>query len=403
VYDSNNKRVHQYFTDSGGRQFSTNTPTLDKGKYTVSIGLFNPNWSSNYSWFDKVSSFQIGTTTNPTSTPQVSPTATPVQNSALRNIALSAYKDWKGQYIKDDGNGALRVIRPENNNDTVSEGIGYGMLLSVYADDETTFSGLLNYTKKHFDSKGLMDWNIDSSGKTIGQGSATDADEDIAYALTLASSKWSGKSYTNDAKNMIQAIMKHEVTDQNLVNPGDNWGTTKTVNPSYLSPSYYMAFGALTGESRWTSVYNATLKWLSQVSNSTTGLVPDWNSSDFTSPDINFDKYKTAFYYDALRTPIRLLHTVKLTNDETAKSLLNKQNSFFKSVGIDKLKSGYTLDGKAITDYLDTAFLSAYAAASQIESGSDFSKATIDKLINDTKPSYFGSTLRALTLMFASL
>lgn len=403
VYDLNNNRVHQYFSDNGGKDFSTTTPQLPNGTYKISVGLFTPNWLSNYNWFDKISTFGIGTTVSPTVSPQATPAAALIQNSALRNTALNAYKEWKDKFVINDGNGALRVIRPENNNDTVSEGIGYGMLLAVYADDEPTFSGLLNYAKKHYDQKGLMNWNINDSGSTIGQGSAADADADMAYAMTLASDKWQGKSYTNDSKNMIQAIMKNEVTDKNLLNPGDNWGATKTVNPSYLSPSYYIAFGKISGDNRWTDVYNSTLKWLSQVSNPSTGLVPDWSSADFSDPDVNFDKYKNSFYYDALRTPIRLLHTVKMNNDSTATSLLNKQNSFFRSLGIDKLKSGYTLDGKALTDYLDTAFLSAYAAAGQIDSNSDYSKKVMEKLVNDTKPSYFGSTLRALTLMFASL
>ena len=32
--------------------------------------------------------------------------------------------------------------RPENGNDTVSEGIAYGMLFAVYMGDKATFDGL---------------------------------------------------------------------------------------------------------------------------------------------------------------------------------------------------------------------------------------------------------------------
>ena len=39
----------------------------------------------------------------------------------------------------------IRVIRPENQNDTVSEGIAYGMLIAVNMGDKTLFDNLYAY------------------------------------------------------------------------------------------------------------------------------------------------------------------------------------------------------------------------------------------------------------------
>ncbi len=43
--------------------------------------------------------------------------------------------------------GNLRIQRPGDGNDTVSEGIAYGMLLAAYTNDRATFDGLWRYAK----------------------------------------------------------------------------------------------------------------------------------------------------------------------------------------------------------------------------------------------------------------
>jgi len=49
--------------------------------------------------------------------------------------------------------------------DTVSEGIAYGMILAVYANDQKTFDGLYTYAKYYFKVIGgitlnCMHWQI---------------------------------------------------------------------------------------------------------------------------------------------------------------------------------------------------------------------------------------------------
>ena len=86
-------------------------------------------------------------------------------------------------FVTSNGAGGfLRVQSPQHSGGTVSEGIGYGMIAAVYASDRPTFDGLWGYAKLHFDTDGLMNWQISSSGSIVGMNSATDADEDIAWA-----------------------------------------------------------------------------------------------------------------------------------------------------------------------------------------------------------------------------
>ena len=55
--------------------------------------------------------------------------------------ALDNYNIWKTNFVTACNNGRYR-IKFDNPSETVSEGIGYGMLLSVYAADKTLFDGL---------------------------------------------------------------------------------------------------------------------------------------------------------------------------------------------------------------------------------------------------------------------
>src|SRR5438045_3667002 len=98
--------------------------------------------------------------------------------------ARAAYMKWYTDLVTSDGAGGfLRVRRPNSSsavvNSTVSEGIAYGMLLSVYADDQPTFDKLWQYSQLHLGTNKLMDWYIGPSGELLGSGGASDADEDM--------------------------------------------------------------------------------------------------------------------------------------------------------------------------------------------------------------------------------
>ena len=107
----------------------------------------------------------------------------------MNKIVQSSFEEWKSRWLTQSGAppNSWRVMRgsnvnPENNeyeNDTASEGIGYGMLIMVLMDNDTNktkqyFDGLFQYYKAYTNSKGLMKWLIDKDGKPLSEGSATD-------------------------------------------------------------------------------------------------------------------------------------------------------------------------------------------------------------------------------------
>ncbi|HEY5449784.1 MAG TPA: glycosyl hydrolase family 8, partial [Polyangia bacterium] len=136
--------------------------------------------------------------------------------------AAAAYAKWKTDILTSDGAGGfLRPRRPNSSgavvNSTVSEGVAYGMLLSVYADDQPTFDKLWQYSQipSHLDANGLMHWYIGTAGEVLGTGAASDADEDMAYALIAADARWGGRgslttNYIDLAKTLIGKIWQYE-------------------------------------------------------------------------------------------------------------------------------------------------------------------------------------------------
>lgn len=65
-----------------------------------------------------------------------------------------------------------------------------------------------------------MSWHIDSYNRVLDRIAATDADEDMAFALSVADKKWGG--YSSDAKS-LNVLMKREVEANTYgIKPGDS-------------------------------------------------------------------------------------------------------------------------------------------------------------------------------------
>jgi hypothetical protein len=147
-------------------------------------------------------------------------------NGSLR----SDYETWKNAYVVNAGAGQLRVQRDgANNYDTVSEGIGYGMLLAVYFNDQGTFDGLYNYAKAHFVSSSvpLMHWKIDQSGNNVSEYADYKIDTTVIPAGT-----WDGHTSTPDGHYALasqSATVPHGIVYGNLTD-GTIWVLPATLS-----------------------------------------------------------------------------------------------------------------------------------------------------------------------------
>ena len=281
--------------------------------------------------------------------------------SACSSDARAVYDQWKRQLVVDAGN-YQRVVRPDLEaglvNSTVSEGIGYGMILAVFMDDQTLLDNLWQYSQQHLNGNKLMIWLIDSSGNPGNEssgmpasGSATDADEDMAWALALAAQKWGTSStlgsYKTLAVDLIGRIYSCEAdTRFDLFNAGDSWGTTFAWNPSYFAPYEYRLFAQLdtAHADGWKKIIDKGYQALAASQNATSGLTPAWTDAS-GNPAAAWSGGPTNYQYDAARVPFRIGIDYCEYGDTRAAAILQKFTNFFSGVGTEKIVDGYELDG----------------------------------------------------------
>jgi endo-1,4-beta-D-glucanase Y len=292
--------------------------------------------------------------------------------------AQAAYDKWKMDLLTSEGaNGALRVRRPNSSgaqvNSTVSEGIAYGMLASVYMNDQTTFDQLWRYAAQWLDENGLMHWYINAEGTMpLGTGAASDGDEDMAFAFLIADKKWGGggtltESYATLANRLIQAIWDHEIDhDRNdILTPGDGFADGSVINISYFAPAFFRAFGRATGNTaEWNRVvdssYAATFAALNAANgNEANGLVPAWSTPAGVPTVPPGTGHPIHHQLDSCRTPFRFAQDYCWNGEERALDYLERINSFHAMVGATNILDGYDLDGTPHPQFASVGMQSA--------------------------------------------
>ena len=273
----------------------------------------------------------------------------------------AAFNQWKAETVTADGagSGGLRVQRLASDtqsastplNSTVSEGIAYGMIIAVYMGDKALFDGLWAYEKGHRNANGLMNWAVSSSGSVTGMGAATDADEDMAFALIMADKQWGG--YMNDALNQVKAVWNNEIWESKLPRNGDGWGDWGNLNISYFAPAYYRIFKQIDTDTthKWDDVINTAYDTITASlkagnGNTTNGLVPAWCTStgDKVAPGPG-GAQPFHYQYDACRTPFRIGLDWCWFGETRARDYVAKTSGFFSGIGAANMVDGYDLNG----------------------------------------------------------
>jgi endo-1,4-beta-D-glucanase Y len=287
----------------------------------------------------------------------------------LNADVTDAYAKWKTDTVVGAGTNMRRIQRTASDPvnmytpamSTVSEGIAYGMLIAVFMgskDDQMLFDDLWRYSQAHLNGNNLMNWAISSAGTTTGTGAATDADEDIAFALVMADKQWGSAgtlNYLNLAKAQINNIWLHEVVDSKLAGPGDSWRDQwNNINISYFAPAFYRVFKMVDGGHDWDAVikttYDTIIASLTTTNgNANNGLVPAWCASSTNSSNMTTISGSQAgpfnYQYDSCRTPFRIALDWCWFGETRAKDYLTKTSSFFSGIGAANIVDGYDLNG----------------------------------------------------------
>lgn len=359
-----------------------------------------------------------------------------VVNQAKLDAETSSYYDkWKGSYLKAGcGDGRYYVAtKTESGNLTVSEGHGYGMLITAIMagydpDAQAEFDGLYQYFRDHPSSSSpdLMAWYQDTTCKDAqGQDSASDGDIDIAFALLLADKQWGscgGVDYKAEALKVIAAIKEHELdATSKWVLLGD-WATPSgakyynSTRSSDFVTDHFRSFGAASGDAAWGGLVDATYALIGEMQaqySPTPGLLPDFIKSPASAPapvGANFLEGPNdgAYDYNACRDPWRLATDYLVSGDDRPRAALQTITKWIKGkTGGDptKIRAGYQLDGTASTgsNYFTMAFVAPFGPAAMINANH---QAWLNALWQATagapKEGYYEDTIKLLSMIVMS-
>lgn len=315
----------------------------------------------------------------------------------------SAYTRWKNSFLKNC-NGLYRVSG-DDTTITISEGMGYGLLLTAYYGEKEYFDGLFDFYKsKRTDwAYGLMGWRVNCSG-ILDEGSATDGDIDAAFALIVAHYQW-GENYLNEARNILSILKKYYFLKCGrgfyTMKPGGRFGGCDLTDISYYSPGYFRVFAEVTEDSFWETIAEHSYIILENGANDVTGLVPDWQTYD----GIPGGQGRTDYYrYDASRVPWRFALDYIWNGNATAKNWCEKITNFAASIGASRIVDGYNLDGTPRGQYNNSAFVGGFAVGAMCNSQSivDVFSQRLLQLNNSNDNQYFNLCLRNIYMLVLS-
>jgi endo-1,4-beta-D-glucanase Y len=210
-----------------------------------------------------------------------------VKPDFFKSRLQSGWTFWKANFLMS--NGLVNHRRLENStvigaNEAVSEGQGYGMLLSVLLNDQATFNKIFEAANTNLWDSGKKSYRW--SWPSGSSGAATDADLDICLALVFADELVKAKlwqnyngsvSYNARAMDIMRSI-KNNMTSQNYLLPGDGWGGdgVNNLNPSYFATAWFKVFDAYQHEIDFTPVIDNCYKVLAATPRYSYGQAPDW-------------------------------------------------------------------------------------------------------------------------------
>jgi len=301
--------------------------------------------------------------------------------------------------------GPCARIKFDTESQTVSEGIGYGMIIMVYFSDNTTsyqsqFDKLWAYYQNWTNGNGLMNWKINGFSSVVESGGATDAEFDVALALVMAHYQFgstSSKNYLDTAKALISKIRAYEISSNNLHKPGDAWDSER--NPSYVSPAAFEIFKEVESSqsAKWQSVITANYTLLKNNQNSSSGLFSDWCND-------NGGVTRGKYGYDAARVPWRIAWANAWYGHADAKTLLtNLYTKFLSSKNASDIKGAIEINGNISGNDKNSTFVGPFTNALSYSSQNQTKMNDYwGTLIGFTNEPYYSATLQLLTGLLAS-
>jgi endo-1,4-beta-D-glucanase Y len=328
-----------------------------------------------------------------------------VTQSQMNVSIQTLYNTYKSKYLTQcpDAPGQYYMYatgNPSSASDaTVSEQHGYAMITMVLmagydANAKTYYDGMYKLYSRFRSTvnNNFMSWKITKNGNTMvgGNDSATDGDLDIAYSLLLAHDQWGGGpagtsvTYLAEAKRMINAFkgtngVMGKSTNRILL---ADWSSDQlNTRSSDWMIDHMRAYKNATGDAFWGNVENEVYNCILDLTGpgkpgASTGLVSDFAKNDPATPDATGggtgETYADKYSWNGCRYPWRITMGYQHYGASQAKTAMTKLLDWATGTPTNgdpqNFKSGYDLNGTALVNYSDIAFVAPITLAATVDS-----------------------------------
>lgn len=278
-----------------------------------------------------------------------------------------------------NANGPLMYLTDWANHDVRTEGMSYGMMISVELNHKAEFDALWNWVETYMYVSGpkapsyeFFAWSCKTDGTHNSEGAAPDGESYFAMALLFAANRWPGGAgiydYRAEAEKLLAAMVHRDAITAETKRGPHTVGAEMNqdppmilfvpdvmphpfTDPSYHLPAFYelwARWGPPADRDFWERAAEASRAFFPKVTNTETGLAPDYANFD-GSPLGGFFRQANDFRYDAWRTASNWSVDWSWWHKAPAEQTLSDRiQRFFLGQGVDSYGPTYTLDGKPL-------------------------------------------------------
>ncbi len=220
-------------------------------------------------------------------------------------------------YETSDG---MAFVMDIASNDVRTEGMSYGMMISVQLNHREQFDKLWKWSKTYMaygsDTPwdGYFCWHCDTMGNHLGDSNASDGELYFVTALFLASERWNEPRYAEEANEILEKIMNKDGESTGVYNlfNKENYlitfvpdrGGYYFTDPSYMVPAFLEKWSQVAANNKkfWKKAAKAARKHLINSANPITGIYPDYSEysgKPYAWPNAGYDT--SMYMWDALR------------------------------------------------------------------------------------------------------
>ncbi len=341
-----------------------------------------------------------------------------------------------------NANGPLAYITDIKHNDVRTEGLSYGMMISVQMNRQAEFDALWNWSKTYLyhdspthPSYGFFSWQAKTNGETMSGFVAPDGESYYVMALYFAAHRWgNGRgiyNYQVEADRLLTNLRHRRLIRGQVFMTQRNTGTNFTVtagplfdpkhrmvlyspsserppftDPSYHLPAFYelwARWGPAADSNFWMEAASASRDFFPRAANPATGLTPDDANFDGTVVSNRWTRGAVHFGFDAFRTAGNWsMDWSWWGKDVRERELSDKLQAFFESKGMETYGCRFTLDGRQLDDRHAQGLVAVNADAS-LAATNPRSKKFVEALWNTPAPDGIERYYEGLLYMMALL